>query len=161
MARRAAASRNARPEWSAFEELCRLSVGQRVELLRLPPCGGRFVGKTLHPMPICCDIAGTVRGSGRSFVSDAKSSSEERRVPLGNRGFVSERLRDEIIRQGEAGAVAGLLVEWRTARLVYWASWAVLKDDRPSVPWKAEIGPWHQIQLLGGTERLFDIGTLL
>jgi hypothetical protein len=154
---RRSARRVAAGAWRAFEELCRLSVSRHVELLTMPPCGAKWVGKRLVPQRIACDIAGTVRATGRAFMSDAKSTALATRCPVGNREFVDDDLRREVIAQGRAGAIAGLFVERRSAHEVYWVPWEVLAGGAASIPWNPVAG----VLALGSTLSTFDVAPVL
>jgi hypothetical protein len=56
---------------------------------------------------------------------------------VGNRDHLPEHQRFHLIRHGEAGAVAGVLI-WATAvGRYFWLDWHTLKglSDTPSIPW--------------------------
>jgi hypothetical protein len=98
------------------------------------PHGMRHIGggRTV-PVPGPVDFMGTL--AGRSLVFDAKQCARKTRFNLGDRTMVKPHQRERIIRHGEAGAIAGLLVEATAFGLYLWLDWRYLKHDVASIPW--------------------------
>jgi penicillin-binding protein-related factor A (putative recombinase) len=92
------------------------------------------------------DFSGTVKGSGRSIRFDAKTCAQVTRFPIGNRDHFPEHQRQCLIRHGEAGAVAGLLVEATSLGMYLWLEWPALVGTLPaSISWDdsrwVDLGP--------------------
>lgn len=82
------------------------------------------------------DYVGTVCKVGRSICFDAKMCDLAQSFPIGNREHFPAHQRDYLIEQGEAGAVAGLLIEATAIRKLLWLNWNHLRNDlRKSILW--------------------------
>jgi hypothetical protein len=109
------------------------------EAKRLP--GGRMVAKR---GPV--DFTGTVCANGLSIRFDAKKCDLVHRFPIGNLDHFPAHQRVSLIRHGEAGAIAGLLVEATALGEFRWLGWrAIAAITAPSLPWADErwvvLGP--------------------
>lgn len=82
--------------------------------------GGRAV-KTPGP----CDVFGTHHRSGRAIVLDAKESSEPLRLDT-HEDHLPTHQREELLRHGRAGAIAGLMVESIVHARLFWVPWPML-----------------------------------
>jgi len=102
------------------------------------PLGFKYIagGKTV-PQRGPVDYVGTVVGSGRAITFDAKQCDQATRFPVGNDTHFPEHQRQFLIRQGEAGAIAGLLVEatHEKVRQYLWLDWRHLLTREASVKW--------------------------
>jgi hypothetical protein len=99
------------------------------EAKRLP--GGRMVAKRGM-----VDFTGTIRPHGRGIRFDAKTCGLVRSFPIGNVDHFPRHQRDNLIRHGEAGAVAGLLVEATALGEFRWLGWQNIDDIKtPSLAW--------------------------
>ena len=152
--------RAAQRSGDAFEQaIVRCAARSRVALVKLPKCGGRFIGPgKMVNEEIPCDFMGCVQGSGRAVFFDAKSSGKsgldvvnEKLVKLHQKAF---------LRLGsEAGAIAGLLVSAAKAGKYLWLPGKVLLDFGGSVPWRHPA--WLDMGEVGGAilwERLIQEG---
>jgi hypothetical protein len=93
--------------------------------------GGRTVGQTVP-----CDFIGTIRGTGRSIWFDAKSCGDAASFNAAA-SHVKPHQRHSLCRQGECGAVAGLLCEATDAewRCYFWLPWWQLATNDTVYPW--------------------------
>lgn len=110
--------------------------------------GGRVVG---IQGPV--DFGGTVCKTGRSIWFDAKTSEVETSFPIGNRDHFPQHQRQFLYTQGEAGAIAGLVV-WCKAHAMYlWIGWEDVRamELTPTVPWADP-----RLKLLGNSELTVD-----
>ena len=93
--------------------------------------GGKAVRQVGPP-----DFIGTVVGSGRSICFEAKQSDRPNGFPL---DMVRPHQLDYLTEQGQAGAVAGVLVESTAKRLYLWLTWGdlngALRSGLRSIPW--------------------------
>lgn len=122
--------------WERVIELSARASAGRVALYHLPQSGAKFTGAgKAHSKPMPCDFIGTLRG-GRGLFFDAKSTLAPNRFNYSAQ-HVHDHQRAFLVRMGEAGAAAGLLVEARDSDIqaVCWINWTLLKTDEPSVEW--------------------------
>lgn len=89
------------------------------------------------------DFVGVVCGTGRAICFDAKQCALKGGFPIGNKKLIPKHQREYLIRQGNAGAIAGLLVEAShpSQQAFYWLGWRFVLHHECSVPWKAD-GVW-------------------
>lgn len=114
--------------------MAKFAISQHVELFNIPDVGGRFIkGKGFIPDFAPSDLIGTVRGTGQSFITDAKSCQHPTLFKFA--ANVKPHQRDEIVRSGKAGAVAGLIVEAVAFGKVFWIDWTLLREPATSVYW--------------------------
>lgn len=110
--------------------------------LNIPRVGGRMIGNgKFIRTTVCCDFAGTIKGTGRMLVCDFKQTNEQYRYPTGNPTKLQPHQRSELMNHGAQGAVAGLLIEASKRRRNYWCGWNWL--TRTSVPFDLmiDLGP--------------------
>lgn len=128
------------------------------EPLNIPRVGARFIkGEGPKPMlirmSVCCDFAGTVRGSGRMLVVDFKRNDGVGVFPI-LPSHVSPRQREELIRHGSVGAAAGLLIESSRHRRNFWCDWTLLH-------WAWDCGDssiaWERMEDLGPSSVVADL----
>lgn len=82
-----------------------------------------------------CDAFGTYRGSGRSIVFDMKECADTVSFDA-NTSALKEHQVSQLIRQGQAESVAGLLILQSVTGEIRWLSWTRLVDRKPTYPWK-------------------------
>lgn len=104
-------------------------------LLTKIPRGSRTIpgGKSVS-IPSSVDFFGIHKPSGRMICFDAKQSKNPNRLETST-CKLAEHQRLEILRYGEAGAIAGLLCERSAASELFWCDWRQLQTRRPSIPW--------------------------
>jgi hypothetical protein len=120
-----------------FESVIIASQRDLLRLDRVEQAAKRIGGGKMVPVRGPVDFVGTVCGYGRAIVLDAKMCDLAGRYPVGNRDHLPEHQRFYLIRHGEAGAIAGVLI-WATAvGRYFWLDWHALKGlrDTPSIPW--------------------------
>ena len=97
------------------------------------------------------DFIGTVCGSGRAIVFDAKQC-DEKRFPLSK---IRPHQAEWIIRHGLAGAVAGVLIESTNNHHYWWLSWnsldAITRARTPSIEFTD-----FEADCLGPSSRIID-----
>lgn len=121
---------------SSFELLILASQRNVVRLEHLPQCGAKFIGRgrvIKQRMPY--DFSGVVVGKRWAIAFDAKACHNVTLFPVGARDHFPEHQRAALIRQGEGGAVAGLMVSAELHRTVYWLDWRFLQAREPSIRW--------------------------
>ncbi len=158
-ARRVAGGRKAQRAGSSFQKAVQASLAIPacpLVLTELPSCGARFVGKgRIIRLPIPCDLVGCVRISGRAFHADAKSLGESfATFPLTNHEMVEPHQIAHLVRMGQAGAIAGLIVESKRRDCVLWLDWEYLSCEE-RIPWNDPR--WD---ILGGASHLIDFGKI-
>lgn len=79
------------------------------------------------------DFFGTVRGSGRSILFDAKECGKPSFDC--NTSAVKQHQINELVRHGRAGALAGLLILDTRSGWVVWLDWRKLEQRKPTYPW--------------------------
>jgi penicillin-binding protein-related factor A (putative recombinase) len=123
-----------------LEKLIDLSNGRGVQLERMGlmvqylPGGKSIVKKG----PV--DYGGTVIGSGRAIWFDAKMCESPTRFPLNNEDHLPRHQKDFLTRQGQAGAISGLLIEASHSDLgmIFWLPWQAVRSlADPSMTWEA------------------------
>lgn len=124
------------------EHAAMLAISKHVALLNIPRIGAKQIGKDrLIRQKVACDICGTIKGSGRSFVTDVKHCDAKARFTFST--YAKQHQIDELIAQGAAGAVAGLLVESSAIKAWFWIPWHCLKET--GIDWMDDrniiIGP--------------------
>lgn len=110
--------------------------------------GGRTVGQ-----PVPCDFIGTVIGTGRSIWFDAKSCGEPASFNAAA-SHVKPHQRLALCRQGECGAVAGLLCEATALCQYLWLPWYVLASNETCYA-------WGRLYVIGHTSRTIDFAKLI
>ncbi len=147
-----------------FETVVAASGRGVVELVRLPPTGGRWIAKgRFVSQNVPCDFVGTVIAGGRGIFLDAKTDAAEGKRFQINHAFSNgrEHQREFLIRMGKAGAVSGLLIEPRDARFgcYRWLPWHALSET--SVAWDGSdvlwIGAGNKTGLVM-FERIVEVG---
>lgn len=118
----------------SFETVILASQRDVVRLERIEQAAKRIGKGRMIPLKSPCDFTGTVVGTGRAITFDAKVCDLANRFPCGNRDHVPAHQIEHLIRHGEAGAIAGLLI-WATKRCRYfWMDWRFLSKS-PSLEW--------------------------
>jgi hypothetical protein len=119
----------------ALEHAIEVSAGSILSLVKVPN-GTKYLagGKTI-PVKSPVDYMGTVTGAGKSICFDAKKCALVKSFPIGNRDHFPPHQREMLIRQGEAGAIAGLLVESEAAERFLWLGWAHIGWATESIAW--------------------------
>ena len=104
------------------------------EPLTIPRLGGRMIGRVKRGetlrfirQKVCCDFAGTIRGTGegRLLLVDFKRCEVRDVFPV-NDSTVKPHQIDELVRHGRQNALAGLLIEAAAHERFYWCSWTAL-----------------------------------
>lgn len=157
--RRVAGGRKAQRAGNHLEMVISSSAGVNgcgpVVLGKLPPCGGRYVGKGKFVVQdIPCDYMGCTQ-NGRGVFMDAKSCGEKEK---GMRIYSSITKPHQIaflIRMDALGCIAGLLVESKVRRQYFWLRGAYL-GGRETIGWDDQR--WVA---LGSTDKLIDFTPLL
>jgi hypothetical protein len=100
------------------------------------PNGVRWLpgGKTI-PVKSPVDFSGTLDG-GRHIVFDAKECALPDYFEV-NAAKVAAHQIAELVRHGQQGAVAGLLIEATAHGTLHWLNWTRLVDCPPSLRWDA------------------------
>lgn len=109
--------------------------GCPVVLTQVSQSARRIGPKPTDVVPIKgpCDFFGTVKRTGRAIVFDAKHCNRKSSFDANGKKVLPHQVR-ELIRHGEAGAIAGLLVmDWQ-GRL-YWVGWQKLISRPASYRW--------------------------
>jgi hypothetical protein len=108
--------------------------GYGVELEHVPN-GVQFIGggKTI-PKKSPVDFGGSVVGTGRAVWLDAKECHKAGSFDASDDKLKRHQV-DLLIRQGRAGAIAGLLIRCSTTERLHWLDWRLLVDRRPTYPW--------------------------
>lgn len=88
------------------------------------------------------DFMGTVNGTGRSIVFDAKECALPRFDCSLDK--LSQHQCDALIRHGTAMAVSGLLILHTTTEKLYWLGWHRLVTRLPSYTWE-EMAPVRRV----------------
>ena len=109
-------------------------VPQAARPMRDRSPGGRGARPKFVAVNGPCDFFGCYVASGRSLILDAKECGEPHRL-VTDGDHLAEHQRLELIRHGEAGAVAGLLALRTTDQELFWVPWRLLCRRRPSIPW--------------------------
>lgn len=131
---------------SHLEKLILASSGGDM-LLEKIPSGSRWIGPGKSvPTKSPVDFMGVWRPTMRCVVLDAKTCSlAGPSFPLGNADHFPEHQREQIVRFGKHGAVAGLLILRMKTDMLYWISWHTIDGPmgRASIAWDdmAWIGP--------------------
>lgn len=141
-------------------------IARHVRLLRLPDCGGSYKRNRVSGSPelrhqkMPCDFAGTVRSGplrGTAFYADAKRCAIKTGFDVHNRSTVKPHQREELELQGDAGAIAGLIVEATHPEVagVYWIDWRLLKE-RSRLAWSDP-----RVIRLGSNDKYVDLMPVL
>lgn len=124
--------------WKSFESVCLMAIQQHVKLLEIPRTGAKVIGQTADGRPdvklkkVAVDFCGTIKGTGRAFLTDAKSTEHP---TLFQFSMLTEDQHRELVDHGKAGAVAGVIIESITMRKTYWLPWTVLDTRERSIAW--------------------------
>jgi hypothetical protein len=134
------ARRTATRRGNSFERAARVVIERHVELAAVPRMGGRMIkGGKMIADKAPCDFVGAIRGTGQLFIADAKSCSLRTRFDYCQ---IEDHQRDELIRLGMAGAIAGVIVEASAVDFCrcFWIDWRVLAADinASSIAWTDE-----------------------
>jgi hypothetical protein len=105
-------------------------------------------GETNDPFTIRqrgpCDFFGTIVGSGRAIILDAKEGGDQNRLEL-RESHLPDHQRTALIDHGRAGAVAGIIALSTLTNRLYWCDWRLLltEQSKRSLRWLdlAYIGP--------------------
>lgn len=123
----------------SFEEMILASQSPSTVLLtKIPLSARRIRGREMVACRGPCDFLGMYVPTGRMVIFDAKSGKGDNRLETREAHFPLHQ-RAQIIRYGEAGAIAGLMAESSTNQMVYWCPWTMLIVPRPSIPWAEMI----------------------
>lgn len=110
-----------------------------VVALERMPTAARLIRGKWTPMKSPVDYIGTVCGTGRAIMFDAKQSALATRFKVGDRDHIPEHQRQFLLRQSYAGAIAGLLIEATDQRIrkYFWlhARYLGANYNIPSIPW--------------------------
>lgn len=96
-------------------------------------------GSPVIPIKGPVDYVGTVCGIGRSICFDGKMCKLANYFPVGKRDHFTPEQRDYLIEQGQAGAIAGLLIEATALKKFFWLAWDNLPPQHvSSIQWTDE-----------------------
>jgi hypothetical protein len=91
-----------------------------------------------------CDFFGTIVGSGRAIILDAKEGGEQHRLVLDGT-HLADHQRQSLVDHGRAGAVSGVIALATLTQRLYWCDWRLLLTEQStrSLRWLdlAYIGP--------------------
>lgn len=117
-----------------LESLIMASQGE-VLLTKVPQAARRIGGDRIVTTRSSCDFFGIHVPTKRMIIFDAKMSDNPNRLQT-SADHLPDHQRQELIRYGESGAIAGLLC-WRTDDdTLYWCRWQVSVKPQPSIPWE-------------------------
>jgi hypothetical protein len=94
------------------------------------------------------DFLGVIRGTGRAIVFDAKECDAPKGFPLAK---LKPHQADLIMRWGDAGACAGVLIEATAARQFFWWTWASLQARWTM---RAVTVSWAEMAAIGDSTHL-------
>lgn len=124
--------------WKSFESVCLMAIQQHVTLLRIPRKGAQVIGQTNDGRPdvkltkVAVDFCGTIKGTGRAFLTDAKSTEHPTHFKF---SMLSDEQHRELVDHGKVGAVAGVIIESIAMGKTYWLPWTVLNTNERSIAW--------------------------
>lgn len=112
------------------------------------PSGAKWIGPSKFiNVPSPCDYIGVMGGKCLAF--DAKQCKLKTNFPVGNRDHFPLHQRRMLVNFGEAGAVAGLMVEHVDAGRLLWMPWQLILLDEASMKWEdprwLAIGPSNEL----------------
>jgi penicillin-binding protein-related factor A (putative recombinase) len=115
------------------------------------PTGAKYIGGEWRPIASPVDYVGTVCGRGLAIVFDAKQCLLSVSFNVGNRDHFPEHQRQFLMRQRDAGAIAGVLVEATHPKVAayFWLDAIHLRQQIPSIRWDdpmfVRLGPSNRI----------------
>jgi hypothetical protein len=123
------------------ELAARQALVRYVALLNIPRLGARVCRAGLLPTSVACDLCGTIVGTGRAFVCDVKHCLEPDRFTFSK--YVKLHQLVELNSQGNAGAVAGLMVEaaHESRKCWFWIDWQHLQGTGINFDDCLNLGP--------------------
>ncbi len=139
----------------ALESIIMASQANIVRLIQVSGTAKRIGGGKMIQTKGPVDFSGVIVGSGRAICFDAKTCGEKNHLDTGKDKLL-EHQRQELLRMGEAGAIAGLLCLSTARQRYYWCDWRLLTQRRPSILWDtmADMG---DAAFTIGFKRLADV----
>lgn len=109
-----------------------------VLLTQVPQAAKRIGGGKVVTVRSSCDFFGIYAPTRQLIVFDCKTCALPHRLDT-REAHLPEHQRLEILRYGEAGAIAGILAERSPYTELFWVPWQLLTTREPSIPWAAMV----------------------